>query len=229
MFVSIGQDAAKNIIYSDGLTENGLNAAVPSCYNLSGKAAMDCSFTPSYSFLGNVLAAGYTNTRSNAGDSVATMGGAFSGVNASNTVRTESTVAERVAAIGFRNPASGDFRLTYNSNYAGNAYPGADGYPAGADLDAIDQAQGTILNLRALSVTATGAVLYFEAPDPGAACYIKTGFGENLATYATTPADTTANRLRSIAVTGLSGGMQYTAFAMCAGASNTPSVNFVTN
>jgi hypothetical protein len=229
MFVNIGQDLNRNIIYSEGNTANGILAASPSCYNLSGKAAMDCSLTPGYSFLGNVMAAGYTNSQSNTGDSPALMGGAYSGVDPSNSVRAESTVAARVAAMGFRNPASGDLRLTYNSNYAGNAQPGTDGRPMGADLDAADQAQGKILNLRALSITSTGAVLYFEAPDAGAACYIKTGIGGDLTTYATTPADTTANRLRSIAVSGLHWGTQYLAYAMCAGASNTPSVSFATN
>jgi hypothetical protein len=149
-------------------------------------------------------------------------------MDASNTVRTESTAALRNAALGFRNLSAGDFRFTAASSYAGNSHPGADGYPPGADLDAITQVQGIISNLRALAITATGATFHFQAPDAGTACYIKTGSGADLTTYTTTSPDTAATRLRSIAVSGLHAGTSYRALAMCSGASNTPAVTFTT-
>lgn len=223
LLVDIGEDTSNHMTYSEGS-----GYTVPQCWASTAKASMDCSFTPSYAFLGNALADGYANTQTQSGEPGAPLAGFYAGTDASNTIRTESSVALRTAAIGFRNIAAGDFRLTYNSNYAGNAHPGTDGYPAGADLDGITQAQGTILNLRALSITTSGATLHFQAPDPGAACYIKIGTGANITAYKTTPADTTANRLRSMAVTGLGAVTEYTAVAMCSGASNTPSVTFWT-
>ena len=59
MFVSIGQDAAHNIAYSSGEGTNGASVLSSPCAvtttGLTAKAMMDCWFTPSYSFLGNVL------------------------------------------------------------------------------------------------------------------------------------------------------------------------------
>jgi hypothetical protein len=228
---NVGQDGGHNIFFTDGITVKGApTQSVPGCESASGYSMLTCIFTPTFTLAGNVLVAGYTNTQAGTGDGDGTMGGAFSSAPASNTVRTESTVAARVAAIGFRNSAIANFRLTATSNYAGTAHPGTDGLPAGADLDAIDQHQGKILNLRALGISSSGVTLDFDSPDAGASCYIKTiaGTGTNLTGAVTTAADTTANRLRSITVTGLSTATVYKSVAMCANASNTPSVTFST-
>jgi hypothetical protein len=229
LFIDIGQDATKNIISSDGLTTQGLNHAIPSCYGLTGKLAMDCSFTPSYNFLGNVLSVGYTNTQAGTGEPIdPTMGGAYTGTDASNTVRVESTVALRNAAIGFQSVSAGNYRFSRLSPYLGNTHPATDSTPIGVNQDALDQAQGTIYNLRPLLVTSSGATLYMTVPDAGASCWIRYGTGADLTVYAQTDVDTTASRYRAISVTGLSPSTQYTFYGECAKASNTPSVTFST-
>ena len=76
-------------------------------------------------------------------------------------VRTGGTIAGEpagstfpsVSGLGWAHPATGDYRYLKTSAYRTNT---SDGYPAGADLRAIDEAQGRVANVRA---TAAGGSL----------------------------------------------------------------------
>jgi hypothetical protein len=224
--VNVGEDKPNHMFVVEGS-----GGTTPQCWFDVGKAAMDCSLTPNYSFINNALGAGFTNSQAQTGNSSATMAGAYTSVDASNTVLSQSTVAARIAAMGWRAMASGDFRFNVASTFAGNTHPAADGYPVGADLDAIDRAQGHISNLRSLLITSSGATIYFQAPDAGAACYAKVvpSGASDLTTASTFGPDTAQSLLRSIALTGLSTATAYDAYAMCSGATNAPSVTFTTH
>lgn len=164
MFIATGQDATHNIVAVDGLTAFGQQAAVPNCYNKTGIDAMTCSWTPNYQFLGNGLAAGYTNTQTQSGSGSATMSGAYSTANASNVLRTEGTVAARIAAVKWFDSTS-NHRLRYDSPYNSAAAVTTDKLDGGADIDALEAAQGKVSNVRAHDVASTSAVIGFLAPD----------------------------------------------------------------
>ena len=88
----------------------------------------------------------------------------------------------------------------YRSAYAPNG--------AGADPDVIKAAYGEVYNLRTLSITSTGATVYYTAPDATNACSVEYGTSATPGT-GTRVTDTATSRFRSKALTGLSTGTLY--------------------
>lgn len=97
-------------------------------------------------------------------------------------------------AIGFIDSTTYNYRLKYSSTYAP--------YGSGANLDSIRAAQGEIYNLRALSITSSGATLAYTTPDSTSACTIEYGTSSTPGTGSRVT-DTTGSRFRTKALTGL--------------------------
>jgi len=105
-----------------------------------------------------------------------------------------------LAAVGFADTTALDYRLKFSSTYAPNG--------AGADPDVIKAAYGTVYNLRALSITSSGATVYYTAPDATNACTVEYGTSATPGT-GTRVTDTATSRFRSKAITGLTTGTLY--------------------
>ena len=105
-----------------------------------------------------------------------------------------------LTAVGFVDTSALDYRLRFGSTYAPNG--------VGADPDVIKAAYGEVDNLRALSITSTGATVYYTAPDATNACTVEYGTSATPGT-GTRVTDTATSRFRSKALTGLSAGTPY--------------------
>lgn len=105
-----------------------------------------------------------------------------------------------LAATGFAGAATFDYRLKFSSTYAPTG--------AGADVDVIRAAYGEVYNLRALSITGTGATVAYTAPDTTSACTVEYGTSSTAGT-GTRVTDSTGSRFRTKALTGLTGGTLY--------------------
>lgn len=104
------------------------------------------------------------------------------------------------AAVGFVDTSADDYRLKFSSTYAPNG--------VGADVDVIRAAYGEVYNLRALSITSTGATVYYTAPDATNTCTVEYGTSATPGT-GTRVTDTPTSRFRSKALTGLTTGTLY--------------------
>lgn len=105
-----------------------------------------------------------------------------------------------LAAVGFFDTTNLDYRLKYSSTYAPSG--------AGANPDVIKAAYGEVYNLRTLSITGTGATVYYTAPDTSNSCTVEYGTSATAGTGSRVT-DTTGSRFRSKALTGLSGSTTY--------------------
>lgn len=103
---------------------------------------------------------------------------------------------------------------------------GFDGNDAGPDFNAFDIAQGYLSNQRVLSITSSGATVYWQAPDNSNACTIEYGTSATPNT-GTRVTDTPTSRFRSKALTGLTTGTLYYYRIFCS-ARNMVSGSFTT-
>lgn len=195
----------------------------PTCQTLTGKLALDCYATPTYTWSNNLVFGGFTSTPNQSGNSSASaIATAYTGL--TNTfLRAEATVAGRIAAIGMWNPttpstALSNFRWRTSSPYiAGGGSASTDGSDLGANQDIAQDAQGLIKNVRALSISATGFTVDFHSPDTGTNCYIGYGTGTDPSAWTVTSANTQTVKERSIAVTGTAGKTVFQFQVWCAG------------
>ena len=116
--------------------------------------------------------------------------------------------ASGIAALSFTDTSASNYRLKFSSSYAP--------LNVGADQDVIRAATGESYNLRALSITSSGATVYWTAPDATTACTIEYGTSATYGTGARVT-DTPTSRFRSKALTGLTTGTLYYFRTMCAG------------
>jgi hypothetical protein len=168
--------------------------------------ASACSVSAPYYFIGRVttgggttgLNAGWPSTGgySVTGNVFYDAGGGLTGTG----YPTGSYWPASLAAVGFADNSALDYRLKYSSTYAPTG--------AGADVDAIRAAYGEVYNLRALSITSSGATVAYTAPDATTACTVEYGTSATAGT-GTRVTDSTGSRFRTKALTGLTGTTLY--------------------
>ncbi len=168
------------IFYSDSYLFR--NESFPTCAS-GDKAFMDCAFTsgpgnPSYTLAGNVIVPSWTDSSGPTGQQAqSTVQGYYSGMPASNSVMSSSLggVPQTVASVGWFNSSSGvtpDFHLKSSSAYiSGGANRGTDGRDVGADIDALQAAQGKVTLTGVSSITTNSAIVTFVALD-GVGCTV---------------------------------------------------------
>lgn len=218
----VHDDADKKLV---GIDWGSYGTSVPNCGILIAYAGLDCWGNAAQTFLGNVLVRGYTNSQTMSGNS-ASMAADWSV--ATNWIPADATVTARVTSLGIQSVSTNTFKYTSTSPLlAGGLYPGADGTNVGVDYDSLLDSLGRITNIRALSITTTGATIAFHSPDVSKSCYIAYGTGAPT-TWAKTAANTSANKERTIALTGLSGATTYNYQVWCSESAPSSTQTFVT-
>ena len=181
------------------------NVVIPGVRN----TAADSSYTttnPSITFTQPACAAYYAG---------------FAGATCLGSPAGNDTANERLAAIGFYDPVNRNLNLRFDS--PAKAGSRMDGLDAGADLNALESAQGKVRNLR-VEAGANSATLSYIAPD-AAACFID---------YVPEPGDSTEMRisdgggraLRTVTLSDLTSRRLYYYRLQCA--SEQPKGSFVT-
>lgn len=122
-----------------------------------------------------------------------------------------------LAAVDFADTAELDYRLKFSSAYATTG--------GGPDVSAITAAYGTPYNLRTLSITSSGATVYYTAPTSTENCVVEYGTSATPGT-GTRVTDSAGSRFRSKALTGLTTGTVYYFRVYC---SQMASGTFTTN
>jgi hypothetical protein len=125
---------------------------------------------------------------------------------------TGTTPDSRLAEIQLLNHTGGNFRVKETATSPAGASQwvasqSTDGKAAGADQDQIEISRRLIKGLRARSLGTTTATISFTAPVASEACYVTYG--------STRVTDSTASRLRNVALTGLTTGTVYSAYVTC--------------
>ncbi len=159
----------------------------------------------SFSWKGNLVLATWTNSMP--GSQVEFNAAQISSVQPSLPTSywpNGSTLAARIAQIGWFNAAASNFRLASNSPYISGAKTSSDGLDVGVNMDQLEQHQGRVSNIRTLSATSTSATVGFYAPD-SFACGIDWGtsaFWSGTGTW-TRVSGVGGQRVQSVALTGL--------------------------
>lgn len=195
--------------------------ANPNCTSIA-KSGMDCAWksgaTAEYTFAKNLLVPYWTNSQAQTGlVNESTVSTNYSGLDP--FIATGASVEARLAHIGFFDES--DLRMRADSPYLS---VGTDGLQIGADIDALEAAQGKVKNVRVLSITSSGATVYFTAPD-STGCSVDRSTSSNFATF-TRVANAGGARVQSVALSGLSSGTTYYARVNCA--REQPTVSFRT-
>jgi hypothetical protein len=186
---------------------------------VADKDLMDCAFTSgpgtaSYTFSRNLLVPSWSSTSAPSGFvGASTVQSAFPAPLV-NYIPNGNSVAANLALIKFVSSAAvgRDVRLAAASPYVHNA---GDGAPVGANLEQLQQVQGTISQLRASNPTPNGATISAFTPDAAASCWVGYGTTQNAATWTWTNPDTSPTRQRNIVLNGLTGRTQYFYSMVC--------------
>ena len=211
---------ADNLIFANTphpISNESLQYNTPSCTG-SDKALMDCDFTSgpgntSYVGASNTFIPGWNDNRPPVNPiDPAIISTNFNGLPGLSVV-TGSDTSTRVAYVQWANPGlttTADFHLQSGSPYAaGGAYPASDATDRGANVDALNQAQGAF---GAITVTPEGissATIAAYVPDAGASCLAAYGTGTDPTAWSRSSVDTANSRSRSISLSGLSTGTYY--------------------
>ncbi len=138
-----------------------------------------------------------------------------------------SSLANRIAAVNWFAPgadgaATGNYRLTSQSPYfSGSANHGSDGTDVGANIDALEAAQGKVSNVHVSSLATTTANVTWVAPDSfacsldyGTANFVSgSGSWTRVASTGTGPAGA---RVQTASLTGLTPSTTYNYRVNCA-------------
>ncbi len=196
---------------------------VSSCPDVFDKAFMDCAFTsgpgnPSYTFAGNVIIPSWTNSKIPSGAvKPSTISAAFRGL--SDTVVSGKDVPSRIASIGWVKPGDSgkpDFHLLPTVASEPNPYltHSTDGSPVGADIDALEAAQGKVHNVQVLSLESSSAQIAFNAPD-SFGCSVDYGKDPALGAF-TRAGNPGGSRVQHVILSGLTAGSTYYYRVNCA-------------
>ncbi len=202
----------------------------PGC---SGKdeTYMDCAWTrgiqaTNYRFQNNVIIPSWTNSLTVSGQvSQDVITSAFPNLYATNPVLSSSLggVPQTIASVGWFNPSivgnAPNFRLQSGSAFISSGqHPAADGRDVGANIDALEAAQGKVIliDAPASSITSTSAAIAFIAPDSTGCPVDYSSTDPNVIAGFTRVADSGGTRARSISLTGLTGGTTYYYRVNCA-------------
>ncbi len=135
------------------------------------------------------------------------------------------TANRRFALAGFTDPQAKNFRLIESSPFkSGGPLAASDGRDLGVDVDALEAALGKVMNVRAMDVQRTEAVIGYLAPDE-AACHVEYDVDAALPSPVRIP-DGGGSRARSVPLTGLPPGTPVYYRVLCA--SDQPTGSFVT-
>lgn len=162
-----GVQVTNNFMLIDGATygilEQAGNLMLPQCTS-NGEAAANCVFTPSYVWDHNVMIGN--------GITQAALQAAWP-IHASTNYIPANTSLSSVGWFNYQTPVALngntqnlDFHL--KSNYcSGCGSPSSDGRDIGANIDALEAAQGKtiLIGVPASSITTTSATVVFVAPD----------------------------------------------------------------
>ena len=182
----------------------GLSTDDPQGCSGIGRTLMDCMWVagagnPLYQFTNNLMVAGWT-------DSVHSLNPVDPSMLSSYYSGLDVTIASATQPAGISQMrASGG---------------------QGPDMTVLAQTQGQIGAPVAQNPNARGIDIAFSAPDPGKACYVLYGTGDNIAAFDRTPPDTTGSAQRVIHVGPLRSNRAYRYTVMCSGASNEPTGMF---
>jgi len=116
-----------------------------------------------------------------------------------------STLANRLTNLSWFSPQNLNFRLSTHSAYcSGCGSAGSDGQDIGANIDALEAAQGKVSNVHVYGVTATAATIGFLAPD-ATGCSVDWSTSNFLAGSGswTRVANAGGTRIQSVALSGL--------------------------
>lgn len=207
-----------------------------------GKNGMDQMWrrgvgVPSYVFSGNALIPWYSDAVTPAGivsaaTQCANFGGTLSGGSCVGGIlayiATGANVEANSTAMKLFDAGAGDLRKRIDSPFISGAGLSVSGLGIGADWDENRRQRGEIYNVRALDISSSGASIHFTAPDPGAACYVGYGTSADRSTWVWTPANTTNDRPRGIALTGLNSETLYRYTTACDGTAQTDPKTFTT-
>jgi hypothetical protein len=196
----------------------------PGCGFSADKELMDCAFTngpghPAYKFSNNVIVPSWADSVTATGSvSASTVSNAFPNP-LKNSIPNAGSVQANLAQIKFAatnitGKYTGlDLRLAAPSPYLKTA---TDGTQAGANLEQLQRAQGTIIQLRPLMVSSTTATISAFVPEAGEKCYVGYGTSNAAGTWTWTAANTANSRERNIAVSGLTPQTRYFYSMACA-------------
>lgn len=214
--------------------------AVPNCGSLQDKAFLDCIYTSgpghtSYQFSGNVIYPGFGPSYNYPGTGRVDpnwLSGQFAGL-ANNTIASYgSDVKSLIDSLGFFDATAGDYRLKASSPLLSGARMlqsvTTDRKNAGADMNELMAAMGTVQGAGVSMITPTSAVIQFVAPDAQACPVDYAPFNPqdpNLMEY-TRASDLGGTRSRAVKLDGLQSHMVYEYRVNCA--TMQPSGQFVT-
>ena len=204
---------AENSKYSFSWYDNGPN---DSCHGIDhGEALANCKLTPSYVWAGNVFVG--------SGVTAAQIESAWPNHIAYPNGQPMNYFNANIGSIGWfsynpgNTPAGGNFRLksTYCSGCAQHATDGTD---VGANIDALEAAQGvvTLSGVPSSSLTSNSATVVFVAPDTAGCSVDYSSSDATVATSFTRVADAGGARVRNINLTGLTGATLYYYRVNCA-------------
>lgn len=126
--------------------------------------------------------------------------------------------SETPGEIGWRSPATGDFRLGHAATHQSSGVKhGADGRDRGADMNRLERETGTI-RLADVLIGSTAVTMRFLAPDRGTACYVLFGEGNDPATWTGRSSANTSNSYRRSITVSVAYGVDYRFRVGCAGA-----------
>jgi hypothetical protein len=197
--------------YSDPTPTN------PVFNGLQAKAALDAGVgtsgpvAPNYVFAGNAFLCGYLDSLALTEMAQSDCNGvraAYGTLTTSGYWTSGSTLAARLAAMKFYNytivgkPV--DLHLNYHSPFISGAGTSTDGLDIGANIDALNAAQGQVANVRVGSVTSTSAIVSFLAPD-SFACTVDWSTNGTLASF-TRVANAGSGRIQTVTLSGLPSG-----------------------
>jgi len=116
-----------------------------------------------------------------------------------------STLANRISQTNWFSPAKQNFRLNSQSAYcSGCTHPASDGLDVGANVDALEAAQGKVSNVHVYGVSTNAATIGFLAPD-STGCSVDWGASNFLTGSGswTRVANSGGTRVQSVALSGL--------------------------
>lgn len=184
---------------------------LPDVHNTRGEAALN-AVAPGYVFSRNAMIAGYSNSNSGTeidAAGVTTLAGHYPGLTlywpGSATLSARLGTVAWASATNYRLKALASGGSAYCS---GCGTPASDKLDMGADIEALEAAQGKVTNARALAITSTTAQIHFRAPTT-VGCTVDYGTSPTLATF-TRVANAGGNRLQSVSLSALTPATAYT-------------------
>jgi hypothetical protein len=213
-----GVQVTNNILYVDGsyfgVVEQFGNMMLPQCLQ-NGEAAANCAYTPSYVWDHNVMIGN--------GATQSQIQSAWPNHTGNNYIPSNTNLSAvgwfkyQTPVLQNGNPQSLNFHL--KANYcSGCNNPANDGRDEGADINALEAAQGktTLIGAPASSISSSAATVAFVAPDSAGCPVDYSSSDPTLITNFTRISDPGGPRVRNISLSGLSSQTTYYYRVNCA-------------